>query len=156
MREYRINYAIGFYDNKTLEKKLKTKKENILTDKLKMEDLLEFAKSGEASFQFDLGVIYRNGDGTPKNFEEAMKWFLKAANQGHSGAAAQLGQMYRLGEGTPKDLNESAKWLRLAHEQGDKIAVITMTFMYIKGQLTPKDLKEEEMLKRLAKGLKLP
>ena len=55
------------------------------------------ANKGDASAQFDLGVIYRQGDGTPKDAAKAVVWFKKAAEQGYAAAAFDLGTMYRHG-----------------------------------------------------------
>ena len=35
-----------------------------------------------ARAQFNLGVMYANGDGVPKDAAEAVKWYRKAADQG--------------------------------------------------------------------------
>ena len=33
------------------------------------------AEQGWASAQFNLGVMYRNGQGVPQDYEEAVKWY---------------------------------------------------------------------------------
>ena len=54
------------------------------------------AEQGHANAQFDLGVIYDNGDGVPQDYAEAVKWYRMAAEQGY--ATAQ----FNLGSCTPK------------------------------------------------------
>lgn len=39
------------------------------------------AKGGNVDAQFWLGYMYRYGDGIPKDYPEAAKWFYKAAKQ---------------------------------------------------------------------------
>jgi len=40
------------------------------------------AEQGELSAQNNLGVMYYDGEGTARNFPEALKWFSQAANRG--------------------------------------------------------------------------
>ncbi|MSR43556.1 MAG: hypothetical protein EXS19_05920, partial [Pedosphaera sp.] len=39
-------------------------------------------EKGDASAQYNLGVMYANGLGVPKDEVEAVKWYRKAADQG--------------------------------------------------------------------------
>ena len=36
------------------------------------------AEAGEAAAMFNLGVMYENGQGVPKDAAEAVRWFHKA------------------------------------------------------------------------------
>ena len=61
------------------------------------------AEGGDAQAQADLGVMYANGRGVPKDYTEARKWYRKAADQGHAEAQYKLGLMYAAaGQGVPK------------------------------------------------------
>jgi TPR repeat protein len=44
------------------------------------------AQHGNATAQFNLGVFYFNGQGVPKDENQALNWFAKAAAQGHTRA----------------------------------------------------------------------
>ena len=70
----------------------------------------------DAGAQFNLGVMYDNGEGVPQDYVEAMKWYHKAAEQGHAGAQFNLGLMYANGNGVPQDYAKAAKWFRLGAE----------------------------------------
>ena len=48
--------------------------------------------------------MYRDGEGVPQNYKEAVRWYRKAAEQGYVRTQYTLGVMYRDGEGVPKDL----------------------------------------------------
>ncbi len=40
------------------------------------------AAFGSATAQFNLGVMYSEGTGTPQNYAKAIEWYTKAAEQG--------------------------------------------------------------------------
>ena len=48
------------------------------------------AEQGDAFAQYNLGVMYANGDGVPQDDKIALKWFTLAAEQGHAGAKTNL------------------------------------------------------------------
>src|ERR1017187_2343134 len=83
--------------------------------------LIEFrslAEQGNVVAQYDLGQMYRQGNGVQQNDAEAVKWYLLAAGKGDTDAQYNLGQMYRQGIGVAQDNAEAAKWYRLAAKQG--------------------------------------
>jgi hypothetical protein len=97
------------------------------------------AEAGDATAQYNLGVMYAEGQGVPQDDEEAAKWFRLAAEQGHADAQRNLGVMYILGQGVPQDFQEAAKWYRKAAEQGDADAQCTLGEMYEAGQGVPQN-----------------
>ncbi len=52
------------------------------------------ARQGDASAQYNLGIMYDNGRGVPQDFAEAVKWYRMAAEQGHERAQFNLGAKY--------------------------------------------------------------
>src|SRR5690606_35083840 len=78
--------------------------------------LTELAEQGVAKAQFNLGVMYANGEGVPKNASQAAAWFRKAAEQGGASAQFNLGVMYANGEGAPTDASQALTWYRKAAE----------------------------------------
>ena len=50
-----------------------------------------------------LGRLYANGEGVPKDYAEAVKWYRKSAEQNNPSAQLYLGVMYANGEGVPED-----------------------------------------------------
>jgi TPR repeat protein len=73
------------------------------------------AEQGHANAQFNLGLMYSNGEGVPEDDAEAVKWSRKAAEQGHANAQLNLGYMYSIGTGVPEDDAEAVmkKYLNL-------------------------------------------
>src|SRR5262249_37532339 len=76
------------------------------------------AEQGFATAQNNLGVAYVNGQGVPRNYVEAAKWFRLAADQDDAIAQYNLGLLIAGGLGVWPDLTEAAKWFRLAADQG--------------------------------------
>ena len=57
------------------------------------------AEQGDAAAQFNLGLMYANGEGVPEDDIQAVFWWRQAAEQGDADAQLNLGVMYSLGEG---------------------------------------------------------
>mgnify|MGYP003379299219 CR=1 FL=1 len=97
------------------------------------------ADQGNASAQYNLGVMYSRGDGVPQDYAEALKWYRKAADQGEASAQYNLGFMYHNGQGVPQDYVEAHKWYRKAADQGHASAQLNLGVMYDSGQGVPQD-----------------
>ena len=80
------------------------------------------AELGDSKAQYNLGVIFANGKGVPKNDSKAVKWYRKAAEQGHAGGQFGLGSAYFLGRGVPENYLQAYMWLALAKAQGHEKA----------------------------------
>ena len=92
------------------------------------------ANKGNAATQFNLGQMYRRGQGVQQNYKTAVKWYTHAAKQGNPSAQTNLGAMYANGQGVPQDYKTAVKWYRLAAEQGDADAQFGLGFMYALGR----------------------
>jgi TPR repeat protein len=110
----------------------------------------QLADQGDADAQYNLGVMYNNGDGVHQDYAEAMKWHRKAADQGNGNAQFNLGFMYDRGRGMPQSYAEAAKWYRLAANQGVAIAQFKLGVMYHDGQGVPQDYVHAHMWFNLA------
>ena len=55
-----------------------------------LESVMLLAEQGSADAQYNVGVMYENGDGAEKSDEEAVKWFRKAAEQDYEPAKDAL------------------------------------------------------------------
>jgi hypothetical protein len=114
----------------------------ILDGQSEVEALQAKAKQGDASAQYNLGVIHARGQGVPQDFAEAAKWFRMVAEQGDAGAQYNLGGIYARGQGVPRDFAEAAKWFRMAAEQGLAPAQYLLGGMYDNGDGVPHDHAE--------------
>jgi TPR repeat protein len=61
------------------------------------------AKSGDKEAQYYMGLLYEEGQGVPKRFDEAEKCYTKAAQQGYLDAYFALGELYLHQPGDKKD-----------------------------------------------------
>lgn len=100
------------------------------------------AEQGDVSAQFNLGVMYANGQGVPQGHKEAVAWYRKAAERGDADAQSNLGAMYGQGHGVPQDYKEAMVWYRKAADQGNATAQHNLGLMYANGQGVPQDHKE--------------
>ena len=57
------------------------------------------AKQGNADGQYNLGLMYLNGDGVVQDYAEAVKWYRLAAAQSNMSAQNNLGVSYEYGQG---------------------------------------------------------
>ena len=67
------------------------------------------------------------------DFNEAMKWWLKAAENGNADAQNRIAFIYSDREIGELDHKKSVKWYRKAAEQGHESAIVTLGRMYRDG-----------------------
>lgn len=79
-----------------------------------MTEFRPLAEQGNASAQYNLGQIYRQGEGVLQDDAEAVKWYRLAAEKGDADAQNNLGIMYFLGLGVMQDYKEAEKWYHLS------------------------------------------
>lgn len=108
------------------------------------------AEQGNPDAEWDLGVMYYNGQGVPQDYDQAMKWSTKAAEQGLSGAQYNLGLLYAEGQAVPIDYVEAVRWFRRAANQGVAEAQYNLGVMYYKGTGIPQDFVQAHMWFNLA------
>ena len=104
------------------------------------------AEQGIAEAQYNLGNMYRKGEGVPQDDKTAVKWYTLAAEQGYADAQNNLGVMYANGEGVIKDNVYAHMWGNIAasngYENGVKLRDLAA------GQMTPADISTAQNLAR--------
>jgi len=108
------------------------------------------ANQGNVNAQNFLGILYRDGQGVPQNYAEAVKWFRKGAEKNHAGAQFNLGGMYFNGWGVPQDYTMVVKWYSRAALQAYPKAQNHLCLMYRDGRGVPRDYAEAVRLFRNA------
>lgn len=84
------------------------------------DDLRKLAEQGDPDAQWQLGILYHDGDKVPKDDALAVQWFERAAEKGYVRAQSTLGAYYWAGRGVPPDLSKAYFWSQLALAQGDE------------------------------------
>lgn len=101
--------------------------------------LREKAEQGDIVAQFEMALIFANGEGAPQDDAEAVKWYRRAADQGLAEAQYNLGFMYQNGRGLPKDESRAVMWFRKAADQGLWQAQYDLGVNLSEGRGVPKD-----------------
>ncbi len=112
------------------------------------------AEGGEPVAQFNYAMMHYKGDGTPQNYEEAVKWLNKSAESFasrkhfvelgllHDGLPTVhfwLGVLHHRGHGLPQDSAQAAQWFQRSAEQGDAGAQRILGAMYRVGDGVEQD-----------------
>ena len=69
-----------------------------------------------------LGVLYDSGQGVPRDYREAARWYRQAAEQGYARSQISLGVMLAVGKGSEPSPVEAYAWFSLAAAQGEQEA----------------------------------
>lgn len=77
------------------------------------------AEAGNPSAQFELSMLYQEGQVVEQDFGQALDWALKAASQGLIGAMAHVGLLYAQGEIVELDYDRAYHWFKKAAMQDD-------------------------------------
>ena len=118
------------------------------------EGFSEYAKMGNATAQYNLGIMYENGRGVSQDNAKAAEWYRKSAEQGDTRAVEwyrksaeqgnvtaqyNLGYMYHDGRGVSRDHAKAVEWYRKSAEQGNADAQYALGYMYENGRGVSQD-----------------
>ena len=104
----------------------------------------ERAEAGDADAQYNMGMMYDNGDEVPQDKDEAMKWMRKAAEKGNAKAQNNLGGRYYNGDGVPQDKAKASMFFNLAAAKGHE-----------NGKDNSEQIKKRMTKEQIAEGQKL-
>ena len=90
--------------------------------------------------------MHAQGEGTPRDYVEAAKWYRQAAEQGHQLAQYNLGYMYEKGQGVLADEVQALMWYNLASIQGDAKAKMARDRVAV--WMSPPQIAEAQRLAR--------
>jgi TPR repeat protein len=96
------------------------------------------AEKGNARAQYDLGLMYANGNGVPKNEKLALMWFNRAAQNNFS-KSSTVKKVVRTRVQAPKGLitkgtSQKFKFAKKAAAKGNSRAQFDLAMMYSKGE----------------------
>ncbi|BBK34209.1 Sel1 repeat-containing protein [Stella humosa] len=99
----------------------------------------EKAEKNDPTAQHDLGVLYADGRGVPRDYAAAAKWFGRAAASGMANAQFNLAVLTERGLGVAANLPEAARLYRAAAEQGHPGAQYNLGIVLAEGRGLPQD-----------------
>ena len=123
---------------------------NILNCPSDVTFMREAAQQGNASAQLNLGFLYAEGHGVPRDYAQAAAWYRKAAEQGNARAEYELGGLYHGGLGVPRDYTQATTWYRKAAEQGLAPAQVILGVAYLSGEGVPQNYGESYFWLKIA------
>ncbi len=109
------------------------------------------AAQGYAYAQYNLGGMYREGQGVPQDYAEAAKWYRKAAKQGYAQAQYNVGVMYGKGRGVPQNNVQAHMWFSLAASRflpGEDHDKAVQARVMLAAIMTPAQIAEAQKLTR--------
>lgn len=94
------------------------------------------AVQGHTMAQCQLGLMYREGQGTAKDEKKAFEWFMKAANASQNCPRGKfyVGRCYHYGHGVQKDYKEAVRWYTIAAKEGDPFSQVNLGSCYECGE----------------------
>ena len=113
----------------------------------KLEPLVEL---GYSPAQYQMGLIYKNGQGKPKNVKKAFDLFTLSAAQHNPDAQFDLALMYSEGEIVSKDLKKAFSLTELAANKGLVSAQFNLGVMHANGEGTNQDYYKASRFYKLA------
>lgn len=90
----------------------------------------ELGGQGHARAQFNLGLMYENGDGVEQDYGNARSWYREAARNGDPRAQYNLGLMHMRGKGVVQDYERAGMLFLQAAVQDYARAQFNLGIMY--------------------------
>jgi len=100
--------------------------------------------------QYNLGLMYQQGEGVARSLPEAAHWYRLAASQGFADAQQRLADLYYAGQGLPRNYTQAALWYRRAAEQGSARAQYQLGHLYDVGLGVEQDYTQYRHWTRMA------
>ena len=97
------------------------------------------ANQGDAEAQYNLALMYDEGEEVRQDHFKAFEWYQKAANQGFASAQFNLGVMYRSGEGVRQDYAKALQWYQKAANQRYAASQYNIGILYYNGDGVSQD-----------------
>ena len=102
------------------------------------------AHDGNFEAQFEMGQIYRRGEGVAKDRTKAAEWYQKAAAQGHVLAQSMLDNMYDNGDGFPRGDEDVVEWYQRRAVQGNASSQFSLGCLFALGRGVTRDMAKAD------------
>jgi TPR repeat protein len=110
------------------------------------------AEGGDASAQYNLGLLYHRGLGVERQLGEAARWYGRAAENGDADAQKAIGDLYARGFWGKKNSAKAATWYRKAARQGHAEAKEALRKLGDKRQPKPRQAAPSDAPTEYKKG----
>ena len=97
------------------------------------ETVVGLADQGDARAQYQLGMSYRAGEASRRDYPLSYQWLEKSAQQGYAEAQYALGVMHLAGDGVLQSFPAAFKWFERAARQNHADAQYNLGRMYRRG-----------------------
>lgn len=104
-----------------------------------LESWQELASNGNTDAWYNLGQMYRLGQGISFDFPKATENYTLAAIAGHTAAQRELGNLYFFSIGTTEAQARAIPWWHKAAASGDAKAQYILGILYFNGDVLAKD-----------------
>ena len=91
------------------------------------------AVNGDVNAQYELGLLFIQGEAVLKDFTRGVEWLKRAAEDDHIGAQLHLAEMYLRGIELQQDKGEAFNWYMRAARRGDAQAQYMVGNLYRAG-----------------------
>ena len=109
------------------------------------------AELGNPIAQYNLAMMYSNGESVYVDYQQAVYWFNKSADQEFTPAQYRLGELYYFEKGgLDRDLDKAIELFELAAKRGDADAQMNLAMLSGTGEGLPLD--KEQALKWLLRA----
>nr|WP_295931857.1 serine/threonine-protein kinase [uncultured Dyadobacter sp.] len=107
-----------------------------------IEAMKKLAEADDPEALGNLGMMYANGEGVPKNEKLALEYLLRSAKTGYAFIQSNLAQAYQYGSGTDVNLGEAVRWYKASSQKGHPAAQLALGNMYLTGTGVGKSIAE--------------
>ncbi|MGD8784848.1 MAG: tetratricopeptide repeat protein [Thioalkalispiraceae bacterium] len=97
------------------------------------------AEQGDPEAQYNIGLLFMNGNGVEQNERTALHWFTRAGEQGLADAQYNAGVLFYTGKGVYPDNKSAIEWWQLAANQGHPNAQNNLAIMHAFAYGTKRD-----------------
>ena len=104
------------------------------------------AEQGNPFAQYNLGQMFRNGQGVLQDDKAAVKWYTLAAEQGDADAQHNIGIAYSQGKGVLQDYVFAHMWINIAAANGNDGAPKSRDI--VQDLMTPAQIEQAQVLAR--------
>ncbi|MGE4319200.1 MAG: tetratricopeptide repeat protein [Deferribacterales bacterium] len=90
--------------------------------------------------RYNLAYMYRNGTGTAKNMDEAVRYYKLSASYGETRSQSELCAMYNNNDEIKQDFVRAFDWCSIAADDGDGRSMYYLGIMYLQGRYVKADI----------------